>query len=253
MTIEEYMKLGGQGRLNSDIIKLGYESKLKTLINRVGKIDYRVYKEGESFFIHFKIPSEKVDDLCYDSIIKIYPNSSKAYLQKSMSGSVKGFDFQYISNSPDFIYFYAYLFNKEGLLIDSLVDILPEECIHNKPDQNNKTSDLSSCKSLYWICILLEQFGLIRYNNLILKSSRYNIKEIKGDIVNFNTILKLRQNGVKTKSDNVNDNATDNKRTRPKTTQNNKLNNIDTKSFTKNKLKNTITKTKYNKSIKRKK
>lgn len=185
MTIDEYMKLSVQGRLTFNIIQLGHRSRLDKLIEKRGNFKYNVYNDSGSYIIHFKIPSETYDDIEYDSIIKLVPNKSSGLL----SNSVKDYDLKFFSNSPDFVYYFSNLFYNSDMFISELSSKLPNECFEIKPTIINKENDISNCKSLYWICLLINDLHLDNKINLKSISKPYN-KEFINNIKDFSLIDK---------------------------------------------------------------
>lgn len=242
MTIEEYMKLSVQGRLTYSIVKSGHKSRLDNLIKNKGKFKYDVYNDSGSYILHFKIPSETYDDIEYDSIIKLSPGKKSSLL----SNSIKDYDFRFFSNSPDFVYYYCNLFYNSDMFISELSSKLPNECFDTEPTIRNKENDISNCKSLYWICLLIEELNLSNKLNLKSKSLKYNKDDFYNSIKSFDIVnneIKISRNNKK-KNQNINTQSK-NTNTRKFTKNNIKTNFVkpfNTNSFIK-KQKNTIKRT----------
>lgn len=237
MTIDEYMKLSVQGRLTFNIIQLGHRSRLDKLIEKRGNFKYHVYNNSSSYIIHFKIPSETYDDIEYDSIIKLSPSKSSSLL----SNSIKDYDLKFFSNSPDFVFYFSNLFYNSDMFISELSSKLPNECFEIEPTIRNKENDISNCKSLYWICLLINDLNLDNKLNLRSISKPYN-KDFINNIKDFSVIDKelkiVKHNKNKTSKENI---------TRKNSTYkslNNKPKNNKVKSFVKPVVKDSFKKSK---------
>lgn len=203
MNIYEYIKNTSSGRISENFIKESHRTKLNKVLerNNLQHLKYVVYKYGKGFYIHFKIPSESTDGIFYDSILNLEKNIPIT------PNNFKDYSFKYISNSPDFIFFYQYLFNKNDLLINELTEKLPMEGIVNPPEKNNKENDIYNCKGLYWIILTIETLKMnpIQLSRIslpldfnILKNNFKSYYEIEIEIKNIKNKIKTN----KRKSDN---------------------------------------------------
>lgn len=236
MTVDEYMKINVQGRLTFNIIQSGHKSRLDKVIKEKGMFKYVIYKDGSSYILHFKIPSESKENVVYDSILKLSPKNSL------LSSSIKDYEFQFFSNSPDFVYFYCNLFYKVGMFIEELSEKLPNECFEIEPSIRNPENDISNCKSLYWILLLLHDLNLENKSKLNSISLKLDKNSFINSIKDF-SIIKIEIS----KSD------TNKRKKTNKQNTNNNLNivnkNKSNKTFIKKVKNDTFKKLKFNNKI----
>jgi hypothetical protein len=89
-----------------------------------------------------KVPSElyKINHISYDVVFEFKNDQAKRLSRR---------DVRFFSNSPSFIFTYAYVFNKMGLLIPSLSSKLPPLCLTQAPTMRNPVESLGWEKSVY--------------------------------------------------------------------------------------------------------
>lgn len=225
------------GRLNQKFIQDAHREKLKKVMekNSLTRLDCSIYKNLKGYVLHFKIPSETYKNFYYDAMLCLE--------QKSVihSYNIKDYDIKFISNSPDFVYFYAYLFNKENMLFTDFVNKLPSVCINTEPKQNNKTGDISNCKALSWIILYMIDNKMDSISRLSTLSTVYvklnldakikSFESIESGIKNADKFDKEKYKKEPTKVTNIK------KRfkidTKPSFVKNNGIKKFDTKSFLK--------------------
>jgi len=99
-----------------------------------------LFPSGDILF-HVKVPSEffKKNKISYDVLFLIKNNKQQRLALR---------DCIFFSNSPSFLFTYAYVFNKKGILIDFLKSILPNECLTTPPLEKNPVESLGYEKSI---------------------------------------------------------------------------------------------------------
>ena len=123
MTIHEYLNnpagVGASVIPNRELIRGDLTKRFQELYEKKqGSFAGNVYKNGDDYFIHVVIPSEsKERENTYDVVIKFNYKPSTGL---STQSTVKNYPIQVFSNSPSFTYTYAYVFNKEKLLVEEL-------------------------------------------------------------------------------------------------------------------------------------
>lgn len=141
----------------------------------------------DSYYIHIKIPSDSQKDgkYTYDVIIRFFTDSDEVLRQNHL----KNYFVQFYSNSPSFIYQYAYLYKKEGYLIDTLYDKLDKDYMDKPPEKTNSNMHLSYDKSIYVACRFLSEMKF-RYLNktgpLIMKKKDKN--KFFNDVSDFQSV-----------------------------------------------------------------
>lgn len=111
---------------------------------------------GDSYYFHLKIPSEshKDRDYSYDVVIRFFTDDPVAINQPNLIN----YYIQFFSNSPSFIYQYAYVYKKKGYLIEELFNKLDSEYEDKPPKKTNPNQVVSYDKSIYFaVRFLYEQ------------------------------------------------------------------------------------------------
>ena len=100
-----------------------------------------------SYYYLVKVPSDSSEgDLNYDVVIRFFPPS----LEIAKESHLRNYYIQFFSNSPGFMYTYAYVYNKEGFLITNLYDKLNDQFLNTPPKKMNRNKSLSYDKSIYF-------------------------------------------------------------------------------------------------------
>ena len=147
------------GKVNNTT-DLKYDSKYRSFSssNKL-KINAMTVVE-DSYYIHIKIPSETNDGKQeYDVVIRFFtddPNIEK-------DNHLRNYKIQFFSNSPGFIYRYAYVYEQEGFLIEALYNKLDPKFRGVAPEKTNVNLDVYYDKSIYFACryLLDNQFFLL--------------------------------------------------------------------------------------------
>lgn len=165
MTLDEYVA-NPMGRSNAvmsavarESQKSSYKRKFDNLLLREnGKIDYFLYKEKKAdiYFIHVKIPSETVKDFYYDVVFKFTGNAN---LASGMTGLNK-YQVQFYSNDPAFVYTYAYVFRKNGLLIPELESRMAKKALNTPAKEKNPDNQVGYVKTIYFAYLFMKERGL---------------------------------------------------------------------------------------------
>lgn len=164
-----------------------YNSKYTAFVSQ-NKIVLKAVCEIEgSYYYHILIPSEslKDKDLKYDVIIRFFTDNPKTRI----SGNLNNYYVQFYSNSPSFMYRYAYVYNKNGYLIKALYNKLDPDYIDVPPSKTNADEKLFYDKSLYFACRYLNETksrNLSKIGPAIMK--RTNKDKFFKDIADFRTI-----------------------------------------------------------------
>lgn len=145
----------------------------------------------DSYYLHIKVPSEsqKNGNYEYDVVIRFFTDDPETLKQPHL----RGYYIQFFSNSPSFMYQYAYLYNKEGFLIEALYDKLDAEYIDTPPEKTNSQMKTSYDKSIYFACRFLSE-KKFRYldKHGVLLSKKVNEKNFFSNISDFKSV-KLDQ------------------------------------------------------------
>ena len=155
LTLEKYLE-NPTGLKNNSVMRLkDVRDSLDIRYSKLTankKIKMKVYKYKKDWlFLHFLVPSESYD-LNYDVVLRIPVNEIK----------LKDCEFKAFSNSPSFVYTYAYTFNLRNVLITEFKDKFAKEVLLKEPIQKNYYNIISYEKSIYYAILFL----LTHYENV---------------------------------------------------------------------------------------
>ena len=188
-TIQEFMR-EPFGRSDSMDKNAKYDELYKKFISE-NKIRIEGFTTIEdSYYVHIKIPSEsqtteKNKKYEYDVIIRFFTDKPELLL----AGSFRAYYMQFFSNSPSFIYRYAYLYKEHDYLIKMLYDKLDPEYQNVKPEKTNAGMELSYDKSIYFACRFLSDHQF-RYMNKkgVLGAKKKTPQKFFSDISDFKSV-----------------------------------------------------------------
>lgn len=142
---------------------------------------------GDSYYLHVKVPSEskKSSGYKYDVIIRFFPPNDEV----SKQTHIRNYYIQFFSNSPSFMYQFAYVYKQEGFLIETLYDKLDPDYIDTPPDKTNADRNLSYDKSIYFACKFLsdKKFRILEKNGP-LTMKKVSEKKFFSNINDFRSI-----------------------------------------------------------------
>jgi len=191
MTMDQFLKQPNNKYASSfarrDLIIQNLEDRFARLMNK-RKEDFKVIifngKDKNQFIFYFKIPSEDIPKLTYDVVLKFIPTT----LGCVSNPTLKQYAINVFSNSPNFIYTYAYVYNKDEIVVKELKDKLSKQALEEEPKIKNVNLDYGFEKSVYFALLYM------KYNNLDKKMTiksflqpTYNFTKIKPMIKNSNS------------------------------------------------------------------
>lgn len=126
----------------------------------------------DSYYIHVKVPSESQKDGKYEYDVVIRFFTDKPEIKKE--SSLRNYYIQFFSNSPGFIYKYAYLYNKEGFLIELLQNKLDSDFSDVSPEKTNAKMELSYDKTIFFACMRLSElkFRVLNKTGVLLQKKK---------------------------------------------------------------------------------
>ena len=139
----------------------------------------------DNYFIHVIVPSDSNQNQTYDVVVLFFTDETVVKKRTTFSN----YYVKFFSNSPSFIYKYAYLYKENGFLIDFLFDKLDAAYIDKKPLKTNSNFDMFYEKSIYCASRLLLDDEAIALSKLgiILKHKKPKDKFFR-DIKSFEHI-----------------------------------------------------------------
>jgi hypothetical protein len=125
-------------------IKSGLNQAFIELLQKYRNLFFAVpykYSNGDIMF-HVKVPSEeyKFNKIIYDVLFKISFAPDKRYSLRDM---------KIFSNSPSFLFTYAYVYYHEDIMIDEFADKIPSQALINPPEIRNPVESLGFEKITY--------------------------------------------------------------------------------------------------------
>lgn len=144
-------------------IKQDLNNRFYTLLttNKNKDFNCRTYKKENSYYFHIKIPSEKYSTILYDVVIKLIPNGTSVLVENTL----KNYNLQFFSNSPAFVYTYAYVSKKDKILLPFLEKKLNKVSLTKPPTVKNPIEIYGFEKSIYFALLYIE------YKNYHIKSA----------------------------------------------------------------------------------
>ena len=178
---------------NRGMYKEMYKTKFDAvLLREQGKIVYNVYKgndSDDSYYIHFKIPSEVIHNFYYDVVIRFFTKVNS----KKSSQSLRMHAVQFYSNDPAFVYTFAHSFAKNKLFIDDLSPKMSRQALQNRATIKNPKDNVWYVKSLYFAYLTMEKYNLFNKPILDRTAKQYNKRELLERIVQAETKVAARQ------------------------------------------------------------
>ena len=151
-----------------------YHDKWNKLMTREnGKIEYKCYKDKNTYFIHIKIPSETVPNFYYDVVVKM--NAGK---DRTMYDS----DAQFFSNDPSFNYTFAHAFKKHKMTIPELEEKMSKIALKKRAVEKNPDNTIGYVKTLYFAYIAMVDKGLFHVAKVDMEAVPYSKKLLLSNI-----------------------------------------------------------------------
>nr|DAT51762.1 MAG TPA: hypothetical protein [Caudoviricetes sp.] len=187
ITLKSYIAnpLGDNTVTHREMYRNLYSEKLDKMIEKrnMEKIKYHLYYTLKNeYYVHFKIPSESVDDFYYDVVFYFYDETGEF----ENSRSLNDYYVKFFSNDPAFNFTYTYVFNKVGLLIPELKPKLSDFALKNEAKVTNPNKNIGYIKSVYISYLLMERYGLFYKVNYKTYGDRYNKNNLINQIVDYN-------------------------------------------------------------------
>lgn len=165
MNIQQYldnpMGKGDASMMNRKLIKDSMTMKFHKYYDKKGKlikIHSFVTATGE-YYIHLVLPTESERDNTYDVVFHFYDPEKKFVSSKS----IRDYEVQMFSNDPSFGYTFAYVYHKNGLMIDQLVTKIGRDFITRPPVVRNRFEIVNYNKYIFYGALyLLENHYLTR-------------------------------------------------------------------------------------------
>ena len=120
----------------------------KRFVNLATGKEFRhaVYRDGTRVVFHVQVPTESEGrEFFWDVVVEAHSDSPTA--KAILASPVHVF-----SNSPSFVFTYAYVANQGGLIVKWLKDKIPAEVYRKAPDVRNPIQQMGFEKTVYFAC-----------------------------------------------------------------------------------------------------
>ena len=142
------------------------------------KIEYYLFKkENDRFLIYIKMPSETQQGLTYDVVLDFTTKDDVVKRKQTL----KDYNIRFFSNDPNFIFTYAYAFNKKQLLVPEVKKKISNKALETPPTKTNPYEMAGYIKTIYFSYIFMTLRGLFN-KSLWLQASPIN--QAKGFLQN---------------------------------------------------------------------
>ena len=147
-----------------------------------------VYSDGRLLY-WVRVPSEsyKINRITYDCLIEISGDDDRRLALRPA---------KFFSNAPSFIFTYAYVFNKKGIMIDFIKGRLPHECLTVAPKVRNPIESLGYDKILYQALRYLLDGGCLTEGYILRYGTNMNSiieQDLFSKVSDPNTLISIYQ------------------------------------------------------------
>lgn len=157
-------------------IRDNLDLKFEKLLHEHKKFTYKIYKVNKGYLFIFKIPSETYDKLYYDVAIQV-ENEENIH-----TTSIVNYKLYVFSNSPDFIFTYAYVANKNNFLVPDMKIKVSKKALTEKTAVRNPVEQYGFEKSCYYACKYLKYNNLLEIKNIEKNMYLYNKEKVLANI-----------------------------------------------------------------------
>lgn len=169
-----------------------YSKKFNALILREhGVFNYFLYKDEENnrFYAHFKIPSETVQKIYYDTVIEFSADENIAEGGKNLFK----YNIRFFSNDPSFVYSYAYTFNLRGLFINEMSSQMSQKALREPAKEKNPTNMIGYVKTIYFAYLFMKLRSLNNIDTFKAQASVIRINDLPGKVIHADQKLRERE------------------------------------------------------------
>lgn len=174
----------GNAVLNIKTIQSNYIEKYNKIANL---IKYQIFLINSDIYFLINIPSS-VNGIYYDIVVKFKKTS------KSAGNSILDMDFQVFSNSPSFLYTYAYAYEKHGLFIKEFKRKMSSQMIKKVAETRNPYAMLSYDFSIFASLYFIIKNDYTSMDTINRMASKINLHKLLDLVKNADALQKDRKN-----------------------------------------------------------
>lgn len=180
------MGKGSTAIANRGLIKSNLDQRYNSLIEKHKNFKCDKFFDGQHFYFHLLIPSESERNNKYDVVIEL----SDPLGDFSKDITLNRYVMRVFSNCPSFVFTYAYVFNKYGMLIEPLKVKYTDIIFDNQPNIKNPGEIINFEKSIYFACKYLASHKTLLNKLSLANVTSVGMKKNFEKIRNTDTILK---------------------------------------------------------------
>lgn len=188
MNINDFLKNPvGKGAVipGKNFLLQNLDSRYKQLMDR-HEFEVNIYKKKDKFFFHFIIMTEDPDrENTYDVVVGFYPTTTQ-----KLDTSIKRYDIKLFSNSPSFIYTYAYVAKENKMLIVDFYNKFDVNVLKKPPVSRNPGKTMGYEKSIYYACKYLVEHNNMLNKNYLKTHADSNYKKLIREVRKDSVILQ---------------------------------------------------------------
>jgi len=185
MTINQFLKnpvgFGSAAGARRDIIIENLRKRYHDLYKKNKKLfKMSVFTEENNYYFVFNIPSETYGEkykLTYDVVIQLIPIG-----RASNDLTLNRYAVKVFSNAPNFLFTYAYVYNRDGIIIDFLLDKVSDTALTRPPEIRNPHQEYGFEKSVYFALLYITTNKHVT-KAMLKKNKDLNIKVIQNNII----------------------------------------------------------------------
>lgn len=159
-------------------------------------IKHTAYNEKGAYYFHLKIPSETYPEkVVYDVVLEFTPIGN----MKDES-TINSYRMRMFSNSPNFMFTYAYVYNQDKNLIPFLKGKVSKKALTDEPKVKNPQLIYGFEKSVYYALLYIKLSSLNRKNKLD-KLPKLNTSRLVSKIISSEKMLEIYNRQKKLEQD----------------------------------------------------
>lgn len=168
-------------------VKEALDNKYFNLLKVHGKFPIKCYLDKDDYYFHIKIPSEKVNSIYYDVVLKVSPPTNEIKEERN----IQNYTINMFCNASSFVYTYAYVINKNKLLIDFLTNKYDQITLTQAPSVKNPVESFGFEKNIYIACKYIFELGLTSKFNIEQSMFKFSKTAIISDVKSFAQVDQL--------------------------------------------------------------
>lgn len=144
-----------------DDLHARYVSVMQKNNNRMSTMAFKT--KDEEYILYIQVPAENLPGLTYDVFLKFTPHAPNKNDIEAIKGdrTLARYRLQLFSNSPNFMYTYTYVLNKNGMIIPELIQQCSKIALVQAPSTKNPVESYGFEKSCYFAALYLKERGYL--------------------------------------------------------------------------------------------